>query len=207
MSRWHRKSHELFGIDEENFVDSGGLVSEIDLECINYPNDNDIFRVGVRGIYLSNYFRWDPLSQNARTIAYGFTPEKHGRSFDPYEYAGCSVFFGIHDISREIRCGYPKVVDQACREIRFGRIDKSTAEQLVEAYRVRVAAGLDEFWSFLGVTSSGRSWLEDFVFMNSGPKNEGDLSPLLQHMVAFAFNPRAQRASKHFITFGKGLYL
>ncbi len=207
MSRWHRKNHELFGIDEESFVDSGGLVSEDDLECVRYPSDDDLGRVGVRGIYLSNYFRWDPLGQNAKTVAQGFTPEIHGRSFDMYEYAGCSVFLGIHDLSRELRSGYPKVLDQACREIRFKRLDKDTAVKLVNAYSAMAPAGMDEFWSFLGVTTSARSWLEDFVFLKSGPKQHAGFDLRVKQMVEFAANCKSRQASKRFITFGKGLYL
>jgi hypothetical protein len=147
------------------------------------------------------------LAQNAKTVAQGFTPETHGRSFDPYEYAGCSVFFGIHDLSRELRRGYPKVLDQACREIRFKRIDKDTAEKLVDAYSAITPAGMDEFWSFLGVTTSARSWLEDFFFLKFGSKQHDGFDLQMKRMVEIAAACNARQASKRFITFGKGLYL
>ena len=61
----HRKEHDLRGFDWYDFTDEGldkknhsklkvGL-SEKDLKWAKYPSDEEIFKVGVRGIYAQNY--------------------------------------------------------------------------------------------------------------------------------------------------------
>ena len=37
-----------------------------DLENFLYPSDDEIQKVGVRGIYLNNYIKWDSLSQHKK---------------------------------------------------------------------------------------------------------------------------------------------
>ena len=35
-------------------------MSEKDLQWAKYPTDQEIIDVGVRGLYIGNYFKWDP---------------------------------------------------------------------------------------------------------------------------------------------------
>ena len=35
-----------------------------DLHHYEYPSDKSINKIGIRGIYLGNYIRWDPIEQH-----------------------------------------------------------------------------------------------------------------------------------------------
>lgn len=57
-----RKEHGLMGISAENLIDSSEGISRSDIQQFIYPYDNELESVGVRGLYLSNYVRWDSKS-------------------------------------------------------------------------------------------------------------------------------------------------
>ena len=71
MARRYRKEHDLMNYEAEDLIDeSMGLTYE-DVRQYVYPHDKEIERVGVRGIYLSNYIRWDtkkPVSYTHLTL-------------------------------------------------------------------------------------------------------------------------------------------
>src|SRR3546814_12496672 len=79
----HRLEHSLRGYDWHDFTDEGleklgradakeGLSAK-DLLWAQYPSDDEIDEVGVRGVYLGNYVAWDG-NRNARiaTDLYGW---------------------------------------------------------------------------------------------------------------------------------------
>ena len=68
----YRKEHLLRGYDWEDFLDEMDL-QEKDLLWARYPDDAEIERVGVRGIFISNYFGWNQNKQTKLMIdLYGF---------------------------------------------------------------------------------------------------------------------------------------
>ncbi len=202
MSRWHRKEHELFGIDENNFIDTGDLINSNDLHSFRYPDDSDIFNNGILGIYLSNYFKWDPWKQNKEMLKFNFKPENHLRSFDPYEYSGCSVFMNIHDISKVIRRGYPKVVDQLSREIRFKRISKSYAEKAYKYYSRIPEKSIQRFFDFLGMEKSSTHWIKKFFFNYNKSRSSVNIKQSSNLKSNFRKIPK-----KFFMSYGKGIFL
>jgi len=203
MSRWHRKEHELFGIDENDFVKSANFVKDSDLDSVRYPDDFDIHQNGIIGIYLSNYFRWDPWSQNNYMLKYRFKPEDHKRSFDPFEYSGCSVFMGVHDLSKEIRRGYTKVVDQLSREIRFNRIDKRTAKIFLNNFKELPVNNINMFFDFLGIEQTSVDWIKKYFFNNKSQQvNKKNLKSYNTFNIKSKYKPK-----KFFISYGKGIYL
>ena len=54
----YRKEHNLRGYDWYDFVGKEGL-EEKDLLWAKYPDDDDIERLDVRGIFISNFFGWN----------------------------------------------------------------------------------------------------------------------------------------------------
>ena len=152
MSGWSRIQHDLFAVDEASFFGTGAQISKSEQFHYTYPDPSRACR--VTGIYLSNYTRWDPWSQNQSVLRYGFIPEKSQHTFDQYERAGSSVFYGIHDLLRLEKRGYLKVRDHLSREIRHGRILKGNAEHLYSKYLGR-KVDIRPFFDWLGATDSG----------------------------------------------------
>ena len=56
-----------------------------DLQNYMYPHDKEIEAVGVRGIYLNNYIRWDSKAQHEKMIElYRYESNAQQRTFDTY---------------------------------------------------------------------------------------------------------------------------
>lgn len=73
MTERCRKEHGLMGITAEDIVDSAGGITRGDVQPFVYPYDSELETVGVRGLYLSNYIRWDAKRQHEAMIdIYGY---------------------------------------------------------------------------------------------------------------------------------------
>ena len=202
MSRWHRQEHELFGIDEKIFTKNSTVLNDEDVASVKYPSNFDIKKNQTVGIYLSNYFKWDPWLQNKQMIKYGFKPEKHKRSFDPFEYSGCSVFMNIHDISKKIRSGYSKVIDQVSREIRFKRITRKQGEKIANFYSNSFPENIEHFFKFLEIDSNSQQWIKENFFNYNLQPNIKKITLNKQIKITTSTSP-----TKFFISYGKGIYL
>jgi N-acetyl sugar amidotransferase len=133
----YRKEHALRGYDWNDFTDEGletlghaeckeGL-SEKDLLWAKYPSDDDIYDVGVRGIYLSNYVDWDG-EQNAKLMSdlYGWkgSDQKFERTYRMSSNLDDMHENGIHDYLKFIKFGYGRATDHVCKDIRAGRMSR-----------------------------------------------------------------------------------
>ena len=122
MTRKYRKEHDLMGNEAEDFIGYYGLTKK-DLENFLYPSDDEIQKVGVRGIYLNNYIKWDSLSQHKKMKKYKYASIKQGRTFDDFNDIDCNHYNGLHDYIKFLKHGYSKVFDHCAREIRLKEND------------------------------------------------------------------------------------
>ncbi|WP_159309016.1 LPS biosynthesis protein, partial [Spiribacter roseus] len=157
MSQWSRIEHDLFGQDLFSALGTGAEVEPAKLHYYDYPEIEELYKIGVAGVYLSNYLRWDPLVQNSSALSAGFVPQKQNATFDPYERAGSSIYYKLHDLLRFKRIGYRKCRDQLVREIRHGRITRQQGAAL-EAEYSQASVDIRAFFNWLDVTDSGFQW-------------------------------------------------
>ncbi|MGC9460081.1 N-acetyl sugar amidotransferase [Vibrio genomosp. F10] len=207
MSRWSRREHDLFGKEIETAIGNGAQINERCLNYYRYPNTTDLGRRKVRGLYLSNYYKWDPLKQNQSVTDMGFIPQRNTSSFDVYERAGSSVYYDFHDLLKYKRQGYRKVTDHVAREIRHKRLLTTEGQAIVDFY-TQSKTDVEPFFKWLGVTKSGLDWykmhrLQNMLHLIGEPlSNEitlpNSLAPLL--------NDGQVQSEKHVI-FGKGLHI
>ena len=140
MTRRYRKEHDLMGLEAEDVVDREGM-SERDLAAFFYPTDAQLRKTGVRGIYLGNFHRWDTKAQHEDMVRlYGQYQGLLPRTFDTYNDIDDMHFTGIHDLLKHRKIGYSKVLDDACREIRFGRMSRGEAISMIARYENRNAS-------------------------------------------------------------------
>ena len=152
MSRRYRKDHDLMGYEPEDLIMSDDFLNEGDLHEYIYPEDDIIDKIGIRGIYLGNYIRWDPKSQHEKMIKmYNFKSAKLPRTFDAYDYVDSYVYMGVHDVLKYYKSGFSKVTDHACREIRYGRLNRYTARLLVKKYENNIDQYFNLFCEWLKV--------------------------------------------------------
>ena len=156
MTRRYRKDHDLMGFEADDLLSTFDTLSEDDIWQYRYPNDADLHSINVRGIYLSNYVRWDPKAQHEEMIQYyDYKGATFNRTFDTYDHTDCYNYMDIHDYIKFIKWGYTKVTDHACREIRHGRISRLMATQLVNYYQAKPLAYLDKFCKWLEIDERG----------------------------------------------------
>ncbi|ODS33750.1 MAG: hypothetical protein SCARUB_01107 [Candidatus Scalindua rubra] len=135
MTRKYRKEHDLMGFEAKDLLESCSELTERDIEPYRYPHDKDIEAVGVRGLYLSNYIRWDSKSQHEHMMKlYKYESADQQRTFDFYNDVDCFHYSGLHDYIKYLKYGYGKVTDHACREIRLKRLSREQGIGLVRKF-------------------------------------------------------------------------
>jgi N-acetyl sugar amidotransferase len=152
MTRRYRREHDLMGLEAEDLVDRQGL-SEPDLQPFFYPEDADLRRVGVRGIYLGNYIRWDSKAQHERMVEqFDYYMGPLLRTFDTYNDVDDRHYANIHDEIKLCKLGYGKATDHACREIRFGRLTRGQGIEFTGRYSSRPATDGEALAEFVGMS-------------------------------------------------------
>jgi len=162
MTRRYRKDHDLMGMEALDLPTVFDTLTEEDVWQYRYPDDRSLEEVGVVGIYLGNYVRWDPKAQHERMIStHQYRSCRFSRTFDCYDHADCFNYMNLHDQLKLYKHGYSKVTDHACREIRHGRLTRAEGLALVRHYEQRPAEYVDLFCRWLGVTHSSLQFLMD----------------------------------------------
>lgn len=153
MTRKYRKEHDLMGYEAEDLIGVEGVTRE-DVRQYLYPHDKELEKVGVRGIYLNNYIRWDSKKQHELMIKlYGYETAKQRRTFDTYNDVDCFHYSDIHDYIKFIKWGYGKATDHACRELRLKRLTREEGIELVKKYQTKPPSQeyLDLFLKWIGM--------------------------------------------------------
>jgi hypothetical protein len=160
MTRRYRKDHDLMGREADDLLSIFDTLNEEDIWQYRYPDDTDIRDVGVRGIYLGNYVRWDPKVQHELMIdMHDYRTSSFDRTFDCYDHVDCYNFMGLHDHLKLIKHGYSKVTDHACREIRHGRLSREQGQALVAYHQVAQVKHRDLFCEWLGIKNGSLDFI------------------------------------------------
>ena len=222
MTRRYRKDHDLLGYESDDLLSFFDNLHEEDIWQYRYPDDKAINQIGVVGIYLSNYIRWDPKAQHEQMISkYGYRTSKFKRTFDCYDYVDCFNYMNLHDQLKLLKHGFSKVTDHACREIRHGRMTRGQALKLVRYYQQQPPENLDLFCRWLGISFNGLNFLLNrfrnpkfwqlktpgkWILKNSNLSKHQNKNSSLPFKKPFYVNNELVTHEKHhkYITFGKG---
>ena len=162
MTRKYRKEHDLMGFEAEDMINDFDNITEEDIIQYKYPHDEEIERVGVRGIYLNNYIRWDSKAQHEQMIKMShYETMIQTRTFDTYNDVDCFNYSDVHDLIKYIKHGYGKVTDHACREIRLRRMTREQGADMVKRYYNKPVLNLDLFLEWIGITENSFFYLID----------------------------------------------
>lgn len=109
-------------------------VKESDLYLYEYPDANDVEALGLKAIYLDNYFPWNGISNVTVAQSLGFQTfhENILGSIANYENLDNYVH-GIHDYLKYLKFGFSRATDVACNMIRRNLLSRDDAIQLVKA--------------------------------------------------------------------------
>ena len=162
MTRRYRKDHDLMGYEAEDLIEDFDDITPDDVAPYVYPDNQEIEQVGVRGIYLNNYIRWDSRIQHEQMISqYGYESAIQNRTFDFYNDVDCFNYSGVHDYLKVLKHGYGKVLDHACRDIRLGHLNRKTAVNLIVENAFSEPKGLRLFLAWIGMTENAFHYIVD----------------------------------------------
>lgn len=220
MTRRYRKDHDLLGHEADDLLSLFDTLSEEDIWQYRYPADADLAALGVRGVYLGNYMRWDPKAQHEQMVkTHGYKGARFNRTFDTYDYVDCFNYMDLHDELKLAKHGYSKVRDHASREIRHGRLTRQEGLALVKTYEGAPAQHLGKFLEWLGVDETGlrfiinehrnpKFWNETapgrWERREEPPASEVDLTAVESKLAFKADSTFPYTGEDRYITIGKG---
>jgi N-acetyl sugar amidotransferase len=162
MTRRYRKDHDLMGHEADDLLRIFDTLREGDIWQYRYPDDRSLHDVGVTGIYLGNYVRWDPKAQHEEMMrSCGYRTAECSRTLDCYDHVDCYNYIDLHDQIKLYKHGFSKVTDHACREIRHGRLTREQGLMLVRRYEQAPVRFSGLFQKWLGVTEASLQFLMD----------------------------------------------
>ena len=150
-SKWCEQYGTRVGGQSNSFVGPEVMLKHgIDRKFLNpyiYPSDEEIKQVGVTGIFLGYFLRWNIKEQLKKVRDLGFTlhdgPSEG--TFTNYENLDNKIQ-GIHDYFKWLKFGYGRATDNASVQIRLNWINREEAMKLVKEHEGKLPERyLDEF--------------------------------------------------------------
>ena len=208
MSRRYREDHDLFTNDETNLNKLENDLTDDDLWQFKYPDDKSINSIGVRGIYLSNFVRWDPVAQHIQMIKdYKYQSAKFSRTFDTYDHVDCYNYMNLHDYLKLLKHGYSKVTDHVCREIRHKRISRDQGINLIRKYELVNPDYLNLFSDWLGLNMNSLQMVidrsRDIKYWEEYDINKFKFNGISKNFNTTIDNDKTQKLSDYFISNSK----
>jgi len=150
----NRLEHFARGYEWNYMVGLEGI-TEKNMYPYQYPSDQEIYDLDLRGVFLSNYTQWDANKHLPLMIEkYGFEVSE-----DPFErtYRTGSNLDDIHengghDYLKYIKFGYGRCTDHTSKDIRSNNMTKNTAIQLVKKHDHIRSKDMDRWSDYTGMT-------------------------------------------------------
>ena len=160
MTRRYRKDHDLMGFEADDLLSIFDNLREEEIWQYRYPSWDELDDVGVRGIYLGNYMRWDPLAQHQQMVElYNYQSAEQNRTFDVFDHVDDWHYADTHDWIKFEKHGYGKATDHACREIRHGRISRQIGKKLSDDYGKQKPKNMKLLLEWLGLNEQSLKYL------------------------------------------------
>jgi len=142
--RWLEEFGGLLGLRLSDMMGLEGIEAR-HLIPYSYPNDEELMRVGVTGIFLGYYIPWDGYSNALIAQANGFTMFNSAVEGSVVNYENLDNHqTGIHDYFKFLKFGFGRASDIACLHLRRGRITRQDAMEMVRKHDGKFP------WTYLG---------------------------------------------------------
>lgn len=151
-----RHEHALRGYEWYDLInDPIDTLSRKDMLWAQYPTDEEILRIGVRGLFIGNFFKWDP-NVNTKLMQEKYDWKEAEKPFertyrrmsnldDRYEN-------GIHDLLKFIKFGYGRASDHASKDIRTGYMSREEGIEMVRKHDHVVSSDLYYWLDYVGIS-------------------------------------------------------
>lgn len=168
-----RHEHDLRGFEWYDMLDSG--LREKDMIWAKYPTDEEILEVGVRGLYIGNFFKWDPVKQTQlvmKNYDWRQAEKPFERTYRRFSNLDDRYENGIHDLMKFIKFGYGRASDHASKDIKEGYMTREVGIKMVKQYDSVISSDLEywldyvdmseqEFWAIADSFRDPRVWWID----------------------------------------------
>lgn len=148
--RW-LEEYQMLGYRISDLVDDG--LDPRDLRVFQYPEDAELQSVGVTGLFLGYFTRWDGRSNMEMMKAMGWNPNPDGPcegTYTDYENLDCKWIAGLHDYMKFVKYGYGRATDNACIDIRNGRLTRLEGFKLAKEYEGKIPRKyLNDFYNLI----------------------------------------------------------
>lgn len=168
-----RHEHGLRGFEWYDLLDDPkDKLSEKDMIWAKYPTDEEILRVGVKGLYIGNFFKWAP-NENTEKMKelYGWQPaaKPFERTYRTMSNLDDRYENGVHDLLKFIKFGYGRASDHASKDIRANLMSREDGIKMVRKYDHVISSDLyywldyvevseDDFWRTADTFRDPRVW-------------------------------------------------
>lgn len=129
-----------------------------DLKPYIYPTDEEVNGVGLTGIFLGYYLKWDARKQTEVIRKHtGFKVNEKGPNVGTYtNYENIDgKFVGFHDYLMYLKYGFGRATSHACIDIRNQRLGRDEAIDLVNKHEGNFPTEYyDEFLEFIGLSDN-----------------------------------------------------
>jgi N-acetyl sugar amidotransferase len=151
--RW-LEEYQMLGYRISDLVHDGFDMR--DLKVWDYPSDEDVRRVGVTGLFLGYFTKWDGKRNMEMMTKMGWHHNPHGPvegTYTDYENLDCKWVGGLHDYLKFVKYGYSRATDNACIDIRFGRMTRDEGLRLAKEWEGKIPHRyLPDYLSFIDCT-------------------------------------------------------
>lgn len=134
----YRHEHCLRGYEWHDIIEASKKyddeIFEHEMIQWKYPSDEEVERVGVRGIFISNFFKWDANEHGPLMVdKYGFKEAEipFERTYRTMSNLDDMHENGIHDYMKWIKFGYGRATDHTTKDIRGGILSRDEGVKIV----------------------------------------------------------------------------
>lgn len=164
----YRHEHCLRGYEWYDILEEakkrGEDLTQQDLIPWMYPSDEEIERVGVRGVYISNFFPWD-ANEHGPLMAekYGFleAEEPFERTYRTMSNLDDMHENGIHDYMKFVKFGYGRATDHVCKDIRGGQMTREQGIDIIQKMDPIKSKDLYRWLDYVGWTEEHFDYVAD----------------------------------------------
>ena len=165
-----RHETDLRGFEWYDMLEYG--LKEKDMLWAKYPEDEDILEVGVRGLFIGNFFKWDPVKQTElvmKNYDWKQSEKPFERTYRRFSNLDDRYENGIHDLMKFVKFGYGRASDHASKDIKEGYMSRELGIEMVRKYDSVVSSDLaywldyvdmseQEFWEIADTFRDPRVW-------------------------------------------------
>lgn len=150
-----RVEFSMRGFEWDEFIKNNkeGLISK-DMNWAKFPSDREIVENKIRGLYLGNYFKWDPYKNTKMIIKkYGWKPAKKSfeRTYRKISNLDDIYENGIHDYLKFIKYGYGRATDHTTKDILTGYMNRNKGVNYIKNLDHKVPSDLKTWLNYTGI--------------------------------------------------------